>query len=310
MSTRIVALLLALCATGAANNAQSARATRAELLVTPAWLTEHLHDANLVLLHVGMMDESKREYGTSHIPGARYVDMGDVSVSSMNHTDSLMLEMPLAEKLHAQLEALGISDNSRIVVYFGDDDVSPSTRIMLALDYAGLGGRSSLLDGGLNAWRSTGHSVAAGAAKPVVAGKLSPLHINPVVTNVAYVQAHLHDPHFHLIDGRAAIFYDGIQQGMKPSRKGHIPGAHSIPFTEVTDDKLHFKSRDQLTALFTKAGVGPRDTVVAYCHVGQQATAVLFAARTLGHPVLLYDGSFQEWGRNGALPVENPSEKK
>ena len=36
----------------------------------------------------------------------------------------------------------------------------------------------------------------------------------------------------------------------------------------------------------------PGDTVIGYCHIGQQATAMLFAARTLGHPVLLYDGSF------------------
>ena len=40
-----------------------------------------------------------------------------------------------------------------------------------------------------------------------------------------------------------------------------------------------------IEALFRKAGVKPGDTVVAYCHVGQQATAVIFAARLLGHPV-------------------------
>jgi thiosulfate/3-mercaptopyruvate sulfurtransferase len=228
----------------------------------------------------------------------------------MNHTDSLMLEMPTVEQLHAELAALGISDNSRIVVYFSDDDISPTTRVLLTLDYAGLGSRTSLLDGGMTAWKAAGHSVTAAASKPVIAGKLSPLRINPVVTNVSYVHAHLRNPGFHLIDGRAAMFFDGIQQGMKPGRKGHIAGAHSIPFTEVTDDKLQLKSPEQLAALFTRAGVGPRDTVVAYCHIGQQATAVLFAARTLGHPVLLYDGSFQEWGRRSDLPVENPSEKK
>ena len=179
---------------------------------------------------------------------------------------------------------------------------------MLTLDYAGFGARSSLLDGGMIAWKETGHAVSAEPTKPAVVGKLSPLRVNPVVTTVGYVQSRLRDADFHLIDGRAAVFFDGIQQGMEPGRKGHILGAHSIPFTEITDEKLHLKPAEQLAALFAKVGVGPRDTVVAYCHIGQQATVVLFAARTLGHPVLLYDGSFQEWGRRTDLPVENPSE--
>ncbi|MEP6732068.1 MAG: sulfurtransferase [bacterium] len=289
-----------------AANAQPTQQTRADLVVTPAWLAEHLHDANLVLLHVGMM-EDKEHYAKAHIPGARYVDLDDISISSKNHTDSLMLEMPTPEKLRSQLATLGISDDSRIVVYFSDDDLSPTTRVMLTLDYAGLGAHSSLLDGGMNAWKTTGHSVTAQPTR-VVAGKLSPLHIHPVVTNIAYVNSHLHDAGFHLIDGRAPMYFDGVQQGMKPGRKGHIVGAHNIPFTEVTDEQLRLKSPEQLATLFAKAGVGPRDTVVAYCHIGQQATAVLFAARTLGHPVLLFDGSFQEWGRRTDLPVENPSD--
>jgi thiosulfate/3-mercaptopyruvate sulfurtransferase len=303
---RIYSLLFAVVA---AISTADAQATREDLLVTPAWLATHLNDANLVLLHVANMDEGKREYDKSHIPGARYVDLEAVSVSSMNHTDSLMLEMPSADKLRAQLAELGITDNSRIVVYPAENDISSSTRVLLTLDYAGLGSRSSLLDGGLRGWTAANHPVTSQPSKSTV-GKLSPLRINPVVTNAAYVQANLTNPRFHLIDGRAAMYYDGIQQGMKPSRKGHVLGAHSIPYTEVTDEKLQLKSPEQLAALFIKAGVSPRDTVVAYCHIGQQATAVLFAARTLGHPVLLYDGSFQEWGRRNDLPVENPADAK
>jgi thiosulfate/3-mercaptopyruvate sulfurtransferase len=55
--------------------------------------------------------------------------------------------------------------------------------------------------------------------------------------------------------------------------------------------------------MFADAGVAPGDTVVAYCHIGQQATALLFAARIAGHPVKLYDGSFTEWEEK-KLPIE------
>ena len=85
-----------------------------------------------------------------------------------------------------------------------------------------------------------------------------------------------------------------------------------MPFTEITYDNLTLKSPNELAAIFTKAGVAPGDTIVGYCHVGQQATAMLFAARSLGHPVLLYDGSFQEWSRltpAAAYPVETPAQK-
>ena len=61
--------------------------------------------------------------------------------------------------------------------------------------------------------------------------------------------------------------------------------------------------------LFADAGVKPGDTVVAYCHIGQQATAVLLAARTLGFKVLLYDGSFEDWSRKD-YPVDNPGVEK
>ena len=49
--------------------------------------------------------------------------------------------------------------------------------------------------------------------------------------------------------------------------------------------------------------------MVTYCHIGQQATATLFAARTLGFTVMLYDGSFEDWSKRN-LPVEISSKKE
>jgi thiosulfate/3-mercaptopyruvate sulfurtransferase len=77
----------------------------------------------------------------------------------------------------------------------------------------------------------------------------------------------------------------------------------NIPFTEVTDTNLMI-DRTRVAGLFERAGIKPGDTVVAYCHVGQQATLVLLAARLLGHPVVLYDGAFQDWAVNDRGAVE------
>src|ERR1044071_5728833 len=93
---------------------------RDSLVVTPAWLSQHLHDPNLVILHVG----DKDGYEAAHIPGARLVSMSDVSIS--DHTQKgLMLEMPPADELKKHLEALGISDDSRVVVYYAGGWISP-----------------------------------------------------------------------------------------------------------------------------------------------------------------------------------------
>ena len=304
MLSRRLAVLAFLASLGLA---LPALGQREQMLVTTAWLAQHLHDPNLVLLHVG----ADGEYKAMHIPGARFADMDDVSVSE--HTaEGLMLEMPSAESLRERLQKLGISNDSRIVVYYGSDWVSPSTRIVFTLDYAGLGGQTSLLDGGMPAWVREGRKVTDRLPVPRT-GTLSPLHIKPIVVNAAYVKQHIGTRGVSIVDGRDASFYDGVQRGSAhggEQRAGHIASAKSVPFTQVTLDNLLLKSPNELRELFTKAGVQVGDTIVGYCHVGQQATAMLFAARSLGHPVLLYDGSYQEWSRLTPVesyPVENPS---
>jgi thiosulfate/3-mercaptopyruvate sulfurtransferase len=92
-----------------------------------------------------------------------------------------------------------------------------------------------------------------------------------------------------------------------PHRTGHVAGAKSVPFTGIADDENVFRSQTDLAALFAKAGVKAGDTVVAYCHIGQQATGTIFAARLLGYPVKLYDGSFEDWSARADFPVENPA---
>jgi thiosulfate/3-mercaptopyruvate sulfurtransferase len=282
-------------------SAASAQTPRDQLLVTPAWLAAHLNDPDMVLLHVG----EAGEYAAAHIPGARLVRMEDVSTG---HSDGgPMLQTLPPETLRERLQALGISDGSRIIVYYGNDWVSPSTRIIFALDHAGLGARTSLLDGGMQAWRQAGNAVTD-RVPPARRGRLSTLRPRDIVVDAAWVQRNLRAPRIAIVDGRAAVFYDGVQA--TDQRLGHIPGARSIPFTSITDDNLRVRGAAELAALFREAGIRPGDTVVGYCHIGQQATAVLFAARTLGYDVKLYDGSFEEWGGRAELPVENPRARR
>lgn len=301
------AVLLALALT--LSPAAGAVSDRDRLLVTTKWLAAHLQDPGLVLLHVG----DPAEYAVAHLPGARLVALRDVSggPSGPGEFAALRLEMLPAEELRQRLESLGISDDSRIVVYFGKDWVSPSTRLLFTLDYAGLGANASLLDGGQPAWVSDGHAVTAEVVAPPK-GKLAPLKLRDSIVDAKFVREHRGSPGFALVDSRDADYYSGRETGggpERPHRTGHIAGAHSVPFDTTTTDDLHLRSDKELRELFAAAGVGPRDTIVTYCHIGQQATAVLFAARTLGREVRLYDGSFEEWSRlpPEEAPVEAPA---
>ena len=297
--------LLAVIAALLITPALFAKSLRQSMVVNTSWLAAHLNDPNLVLLHVGDPDE----YKAKHIPGARFVSLSDIAVSDRSAT-GLILEMPpTAEDLRGRLAKLGISDGSRIVVYYGKDWVSPTTRVIFTLDYAGLGERALLLDGGMGAWVRAGHAVTDVVPAERV-GKLAPLKIRKTIVDAAFVRANMNKPGIALVDGRAAVFYDGVDTGGMMDQRhktGHITGAGNFPFTEVTDDNLMLRSPEELRALLTKAGVKPGDTILGYCHIGQQMTAVIFAARTLGHDAVLYDGSMQDWSRREGYPVVNPA---
>jgi thiosulfate/3-mercaptopyruvate sulfurtransferase len=279
------------------------------LLVTSGWLKEHLHDQNLVLLHVG----DPKAFDTAHLPGARNVSLRDISVSDMSGAGGLMLQMPATDVLHDKLEALGISNASQIVVYSAQQYFSPSTRVLLTMDYAGLGDRAVILDGGLEGWTKAGLPVDNGPVATPARGSLAALRVRPFIVDAVFVNEHIAKPGFSIVDGRDRVFYDGVSVGggrgapMPPHLKGHIASAKSLPFSEIWTDTSFAKSPAAIRELFAKAGVAPTDTVIAYCHIGQQATSVVFGARLIGQPVLFYDGSFEDWSKQPNARVEVPA---
>ena len=295
---------------GASAWAQTARLTRSDLVVTSDWLATQLKNPKLVLFHIG----EKSEYDAGHVPGARFLQLQDISSPMTRDTTALALEMLPADQLRERLQQLGISDDSRIVVYFGNDWLSPSTRVLLTLQYAGLGAKASLLDGGMPEWKKGNRPITTDVPPAPKPGKLTARPTQPIVVDADFVKSHIHTTGYTIVDARNTIFYDGpIQEPSATSSMGHpmpkvvpghVPGAVNIVFETVFDDTGHLLPEARLRELFTQAGVKPNDTVIGYCHVGQQATAMLFGAEALGYDVKLYDGSFQDWKRRD-LPIES-----
>jgi thiosulfate/3-mercaptopyruvate sulfurtransferase len=173
----------------------------------------------------------------------------------------------------------------------------------MTLDYLGLGNRTSILDGGLPAWRAEGRPVTTEVRAPAP-GKFTTRPNKQLVVDAVWVKSNLKKPGVMILDARASKFYNGEDIGRMP-RGGHIPGAKSIPFSSLVEDSNNkFKSVESLRQLFNSAGVKRGDSVTTYCHIGQQASLLYFVARYLGYDAHLYDGSFEDWSRRPELPVE------
>jgi len=272
------------------------------MIVSTEWLSNHLNDNSLVLLQVG----DKSDYEAAHISGAQFIQTSDISTP---RGTGLILELPPVDQLKTTFEKFGVTDKSRIIVYFSKDWVTPTARVYFTLDYLGLGDRTSILDGGLPAWQAEHRPVTA-EVRASTTGNFTPHPNAKLVVDAAWVGSNLSKPGVAILDARAAKFYRGEDAGQMP-RAGHIPSAKSIPFSTLVEDSNNkFKSADALRALFNSAGVKPKDSVATYCHIGQQASLLYFVARYLGYDAHLYDGSFQDWSNRSDLPVEKSEPEK
>ena len=263
--------------------------------VSTQWVSDHLKDPSLVLLSIG----EKSDFANGHIPGSRFLEYDAISTP---HGSGLMLELPPVEQLVKVFEDLGVGDSSRVVVYFNSDWVTPTARAFLTLDYLGLRGRVSYLDGGMPAWRKEGRTVSKDNPK-ITKGKLTAHPRSDVIAKIDAVQQDLFKPGIAIVDVREAKCY-GSASTCYGEREGHIPGALNIPWEELVNDDLKVKSTDELRKIFQAAGVKPGDEVIAYCHIGQRASFVYLVSRFLSHDARLFDGSFEEWSDRTDLPLE------
>lgn len=276
--------------------------TRENMFVSAQWLAGHLKDKNLVVLAVG----DEKDYKEAHIPGSLFLDYRQThEVKSASGLQVEMLPMAAVAKVFA---ALGVSNDTRVVLYWVTDWFSPTGRIYLTLDAMGLGPNVSILDGAMPAWKTEGRPVTADLPSALTPGKLEPCAQTDIVADLDYVKNHLHSPGVRIVDARAPEVYSGanVRSGIMG---GHIEGAANIYYNNLLNDQGKLKPAADLQKIFTDAGVKPGDRVVTYCFIGQQASALYTVARYLGYDTRLYDGSMDEWTKHPELPVENPSKK-
>jgi len=144
------------------------------LLVSTDWLAAELGKSDLRVIDATMFlpqhgRQARTEFETAHIPGAVFFDIDEVSDTS----SPLPHMLPSAEKFASRMQALGLGDGSRIVVY-DNSPLRSAARVWWMLTLFGAH-QVAILDGGFEKWQAEGRAVESG--KPVCTGSMigSPL---------------------------------------------------------------------------------------------------------------------------------------
>lgn len=277
-----------------------------QAVITTDDLAGQLRHRDLVVLLTKIKDPFKGDYPDipeQLIPGTRVVDL-ESAASDENakfpHT------LPDGRAFSRLLASLGIKRDSHVVIY-DLKGIFGAARLWWMLKACGLD-TVWVLNGGLERWHGDTLPLAALSdievpSEPMCEDRCD--YAKGAFSGTQKVLSELdHPTGIQLIDARSeARFLGQVDEPRKGLRRGHIPGAVNLPFTDVlTAGGL--RCDRELRALFMDRGISSSTSVIAYCGSGVTACILLLAAYQIGMTNLsVYDGSWSEWGATPALPL-------
>ncbi|MEA2538864.1 MAG: thiosulfate/3-mercaptopyruvate sulfurtransferase [Acidobacteriaceae bacterium] len=273
-------------------------------LVTTSWLAGRLEDPGVVILDatlppVGVTPavDTRARYHAAHIPGAVFFDIEELS----DHPNPLPHMLPPAEVFARNVSALGIGDQMDIVIY-EQEGVFSGPRAWWTLKT--FGAQSIyFLDGGLRVWIEAGLPTHSGPVHRAPAVFHATLDQN-AVKHFSQVQQMI-AAHGQILDARSAGRFAGTLPEPRPGlSSGHMPGATSIPYTELVEDG-RLKPVEELRRIFVKKGVDLEQPITTTCGSGVTAAVLALGLEAAGaKQVTLYDGSWAEYAAHPQSVIE------
>ena len=264
------------------------------LFIEPEELQNRLDDERLLILDVGKASL----YQQLHIPGAIFVDYGDL-VSKSGDVSGLL---PPVHQLERLFSSLGISDGSLVVTY-DDEGGGKAARLIWTLHCLGFN-NALLLNGGIHAWANEGFPLS----REIRSTRQSDFRAKPDFSPIAdaeSIAASLDDPDVQTIDARSADEYFGRR--LFARRGGHIPGAVHWEWTAAMDQRRNLRLRPEadLRAELAQRNIHDGQTLICYCQTHHRSSFLYVLLKHLGFDkVQGYPGSWSDWGNRNDLPVE------
>ncbi|MDF2881881.1 MAG: sulfurtransferase [Clostridiaceae bacterium] len=273
----------------APDTSKEGSAFEGKYLVSAEYVKSFAGNDNILLIDARGVDAAKE--GT--VEGAIAIKWQMLAAMEGKPGDPMWGTILEPADLSEALSNLGISKDKEIIVFgAAKDGWGDEGRITWELIAAGFE-NVKMVDGGLASLTNAGLNIVKGAAAPIFADvAVSEINNTHNINTDALVADY---ESYKVVDVRADEEYEG-QVLYGEAKGGHLPGAIHIKFTDLFEADGTLKSSEDVTKIFTDAGLSKNDKIVTYCTAGiRSAYMQLLLEMTGFENSYNYDESFYRW---------------